>query len=456
METLRTSRAALDAVPPPAPLGVLFADHLHRILARCLQSLEAEHYDALVVHAGLPLHAFLDDQAYPYRVNPHFAWWVPHADAPGSLLHIRPGRRPRLLFVAPRDYWHAPPSLPREAWVQQFDIVEFPDHAAALASLDIGPRTALIGPPLGAEPPTPFAATNPERLLVRLHDHRTRKTAWETHQHRIASVRAARGHRAAASAFQSRATEREIHAAFLAAAGARENELPYGAIVATGRNAATLHYQHLADGSGPSLLIDAGVQSRGYASDITRTHAADTGDFAALVRRMDELQQSLSAAVRPGVDWRDLHQTAHLLLGEVLRDSGISVVEASEAVDRGLTRVFLPHGLGHLLGLQVHDVGGFQATPDVAAAEPPANDPYLRLTRVLEADFVVTMEPGLYFIDLLLERTRANGLADALDWGRVDQLRPFGGIRIEDDLLVTADGADNLTRAAFAALTPSA
>ncbi|RYD93717.1 MAG: M24 family metallopeptidase, partial [Sphingomonadales bacterium] len=251
METLRTFRAALDALPPPAPLGVLFADHLHRILARCLQTLDAEQYDALVVHAGLPVHAFLDDQAYPYRVNPHFAWWVPHADSPGSLLHIRPGRRPLLAFVAPRDYWHAPPSLPREAWVHQFDVVEYPSHAAALAALDIGPRTAFIGPPLGAAPAAAFAAMNPERLLVRLHDHRTRKTAWEVHQHRIASLRAARGHQAAAAAFRSGATEREIHATFLATAGARESELPYGAIVATGANAATLHYQHLADDSGP-------------------------------------------------------------------------------------------------------------------------------------------------------------------------------------------------------------
>jgi Xaa-Pro dipeptidase len=123
-----------------------------------------------------------------------------------------------------------------------------------------------------------------------------------------------------------------------------------------------------------------------------------------------------------------------------------------EALERGVTRVFLPHGLGHLLGLQVHDVGGFQSSPDVPPQRAPADHPHLRLTRVLETDFVVTMEPGLYFIDQLLEPARNGALHDAIDWLRVDALRPYGGIRVEDDLLVTADGHENLTRQAFAAL----
>ncbi len=167
---------------------------------------------------------------------------------------------------------------------------------------------------------------------------------------------------------------------------------------------------------------------------------------------MDELQQSLCAAVRPGIEWRDLHQTAHLLLAELLRDAGIIHVEANEALERGITRVFLPHGLGHLLGLQVHDVGGFQSSPDSPPRPAPAEHPHLRLTRTLEEDFVVTMEPGLYFIDSLLEAAQHGPLRDAIDWLRVDALRPCGGIRIEDDLVVTRDGHDNLTRQAFAAL----
>lgn len=442
--------------PPIAPAspGVLFANHLRDLQSRCFPALAAEGFDGLVVHAGSPRVAFLDDQTYPFRANPHFAWWVPLQDAPSSFVHLRPGHRPRLLFSSPQDYWHKPAQLPREPWVGQFDVVPVDDVAAAREALGAPTRTAFIGEPFPGLDDFGFAALNPPRLLIRLHDARTRKTQWEQYQHRLASHRGAAGHRAALACYRSGGSEFRIHQAFLAGSDQREIEQPYGAIVGTGRNAATLHYQALERGvPGPSLLIDAGATARGYASDITRTYAAsNAGEFAALIDRMEELQQSLCAAVRPGVDWRDLHQTAHLLLAELLRDVGLVRVDASEAVERGLTRVFLPHGLGHLLGLQVHDVGGFQVTPDVPPEPAPTDHPHLRLTRALEADFVVTMEPGLYFIDLLLGEARHGPQADSIDWARVDELRPYGGIRIEDNLLVTPDGHENLTRQAFAAL----
>lgn len=452
METLAASIAA------PASPGVLFADHLQRLHARALAALSAEGFDSLVVHSGRTQIAFLDDQPYPYRVNPHFAWWVPLLDAPGCFVHVRPGKRPRLLFHAPRDYWHAPPVLPREPWVSQFEIVPIGDASEARAVLGDLPRAAFIGESFDELATFALGAVNPSRLLVRLHDARTRKTPWEQYQHRLANVAGARGHCAAKARFDAGGSEYDILQAFVAGCGQRETEQPYGAIVATGANAAVLHYQHASHAApGTSLLIDAGAQHRGYASDITRTYAADGAEeFASLIRRMDELQQSLCAAVRPGVDWRDLHQTAHLLLAELLRETGIVRVDAVEALERGITRVFLPHGLGHLLGLQVHDVGGFQVSPDVEPQPPPADHPHLRLTRMLEADFVVTMEPGLYFIDQLLEPARHGPMHDAIDWLRIDALRPFGGIRVEDDLLVTADGHENLTRQAFAAIASGA
>ncbi|MET0291083.1 MAG: Xaa-Pro dipeptidase [Steroidobacteraceae bacterium] len=437
----------------PAPPGVLFANHLRDLHARCLPALEAEGFDSLVVHSGATRYAFLDDQAYPFRVNPHFAWWAPLTDAPGCFVHVRPGRKPKLLFHAAQDYWHKPPALPREAWVSQFEVVPFTASSALRDSLVDGGRVAFIGEPFAGLDDCGFAAVNPERLLIRLHDARTRKTAWEQFQQRLASHRGAEGHSAALACYRRGGSEFEIHQAFLAGSRQRELDQPYGAIVGTGRNAATLHYQALERAApGPSLLIDAGAQEHGYASDITRTYPAAEGEFAALIGRMEELQQSLCAAVRPGVDWRDLHQTAHLLLAELLRDAELIRIDPTEALERGVTRLFLPHGLGHLLGLQVHDVGGFHVSPDTPPQPPPPDHPHLRLTRVLEQDFVVTMEPGLYFIDLLLEPARQGPLADAIDWPTVERLRPFGGIRVEDNLLVTLDGHENLTRQAFAAL----
>jgi Xaa-Pro dipeptidase len=122
-----------------------------------------------------------------------------------------------------------------------------------------------------------------------------------------------------------------------------------------------------------------------------------------------------------------------------------------QAVTRGLSSTFLPHGLGHLLGLQVHDVGGFHPAAGAAPIARPEGHPALRLTRPLVPGMVVTVEPGLYFIDSLLQRLKAGPLASAVNWALVESLAPCGGIRIEDNVLVTPTGHENLTRAAFAA-----
>jgi Xaa-Pro dipeptidase len=145
--------------------------------------------------------------------------------------------------------------------------------------------------------------------------------------------------------------------------------------------------------------------------------------------------------------------SSHRLIAELLHDADIITCDADEAVETGLSSVFLPHGLGHLLGLQVHDVGGFQKAPEGGAIPRPDGHPFLRLTRVLEENFVVTMEPGLYFIDQLLDQARADHRGSRINWARVDHFRPYGGIRIEDNLAVTVAGCENLTRDAFAGVS---
>jgi Xaa-Pro dipeptidase len=104
-----------------------------------------------------------------------------------------------------------------------------------------------------------------------------------------------------------------------------------------------------------------------------------------------------------------------------------------------------------LLGLQVHDVGGFRASAQSPPIARPAGHNSLRLTRQLETGMMVTVEPGVYFIDSLLQQLRAGAHSQHVDWSLIGTLRPCGGIRIEDDVLVTATGHENLTRAAFAA-----
>jgi Xaa-Pro dipeptidase len=173
------------------------------------------------------------------------------------------------------------------------------------------------------------------------------------------------------------------------------------------------------------------------------------GIFATLIDGMHNLQQELCAAVAPGVDWRELHLRAHRLVAGLLRDAGVLRIPADDAVATGVSSAFMPHGLGHLLGLQVHDVGGLSAAAGTEPIPRPEGHPSLRLTRCLESGMVVTVEPGLYFIDSLLQDLRAGRHADAVNWTPVETLRSCGGIRIEDNVFVTNSGHDNITRTAF-------
>ena len=121
------------------------------------------------------------------------------------------------------------------------------------------------------------------------------------------------------------------------------------------------------------------------------------------------------------------------------------------AVESGVSSAFFPHGLGHLLGLQVHDVGGFQKDESGGTIDKPKGHPYLRLTRDIEPRMVMTIEPGLYFIDMLLAELKDKPVSRDVNWEKVDRFHKYGGIRIEDDVVCTDAAPENLTRDAFAA-----
>jgi Xaa-Pro dipeptidase len=431
----------------------LFAAHLEIVEKRSGAALAATGYDALLVHAGTPPLLFLDDHHLPFRAQAPFKVWAPLADAPDSFVYFTPGKTPQLLIHQPVDYWHKSPELPNGYWADAFDIVSCADRAATRAALpgDLS-KTAFIGAPfpelLGWGP----AAINPEHLIAQLDYGRAAKTAYEVACLREANVLGARGHLAAERAFRAGASEFEIALAFMAACGHRERELPYNPIIALNEGGAVLHYQ-IQQREKPanlhSLLIDAGAEFGGYASDITRTHSHHDAEFAALIRRFDELQLKLCTQVRVGLDWKDFHQASYRAISEFLREAGVIVVSADEAIDNALTSVFYPHGIGHLLGLQVHDVGGLQREPSGGVIDRPYNHPFLRLTRKLEDGFVVTVEPGFYFIDQLLNEAKQKPLAKMIDWKRVDQLKKFGGIRIEDNVVARPGSQENLTRPGF-------
>jgi Xaa-Pro dipeptidase len=249
-------------------------------------------------------------------------------------------------------------------------------------------------------------------------------------------------------------SEFDINRAYCAAVSHTDAELPYGNIIALNEHGSVLHYTNL-ERQAPELvrsfLIDAGAQLHGYASDITRTYSHDDAGFQALIDRMEVLQLAIVDRVRAGVDYRELHVDAHRMLGEVLVEAELATGDPATLLETGVTSAFFPHGLGHLLGIQVHDVGGHQDTDAGGTIDPPSGHPFLRLTRVLEENMVLTIEPGLYAIDMLLDNLRGTPAEGHVRWATVDWLRPFGGIRIEDNVRVLPGGAENLTREAFAA-----
>lgn len=470
MNTVRTPGPAnqdSDLRPPEELLARLeseYGPHLAIMDHRLGEALHAAELDGAVVFAGDEKMVFRDDQAYPFKVEPYFKAWVPLTQAPGSFLRLVPGQRPMLVYKQLEDYWHEPPSDPSGYWTSHFDVRVVRSEEDARKLSGVGPRWVAIGSAArlraaaakGESKAGPSAKVNDSKVLAHLDYFRATKTRYEVLCMRAAQLMAVRGHQAVAAALKPGVSEFELNQIYCTAAQQRETELPYSSIVALNEHASTLHYQNLrARPPSPlrSLLIDAGAEYNGYAADITRTYSASSGDdFDALIRSMDALQQRVCAEVKPGVDFVALHVLTHRLLAAVLREHGFVRCSEDEAVSAGLTRAFLPHGLGHLLGLQVHDAGGRQADPAGKTRKPPSQDPYLRLTRELEAGFVVTIEPGLYCIPALLRAALAEH-EDKLNRALIERLLPFGGIRVEDDVEVTQDGHRNLTRETFAALS---
>ena len=439
------------------PTTELYREHL-TILDRALSdALEragkrGRTFDGVVFHAGRAREYYADDEAVPFRAAAHYLRYVP-LDAPEHVVLARPGRVPRVVLVQPTDYWYdtAPPA--KSYWQDAVDLAIVDRPEAVGAALGDVAGAAFVGESREAAAALGIGegAVDPAELLAPLDWHRAAKTPYEIEHLRAAARAAGAGHRAARAAFETGLSERDIHSAYLGGARHLERELPFGSIVALDAKSAILHYQgKRGDGETPGnvLLCDAGARSGPYAADVTRTWVRPGVEpaFVEIVNRLDVAERELVAMVTPGRPYLDIHLQAHRLVAGILADVGIVRVSADQALARGLTRTFLPHGVGHHLGIQVHDVGGRQAGPDGGSAPPPPEHPYLRNTRTLAPGHVVTIEPGIYVIPMLLEPLRSGPDASAIDWELVDRLAPLGGVRIEDDVVCAAGAPEDLTR----------
>ncbi|MBU2872543.1 Xaa-Pro dipeptidase [Marinobacter salexigens] len=429
---------------PDTELLTLQIDHVGILQSRYEKVLEDHGYDGLLISSGAAPMRYDDDQSWHFQGYGPFLHWTGLAGYEHAWLLIRKGRKPLLSLYQLVDFWHASLELAQEPWLDEFEL-RFSESRSA-PELDGLSQLAILGEPSllaglsGDE--------NPGALCAAVNETRVHKTAYEIACLAHANKLAMAGHRAARDAFLAGGSEFEINLAYQRATQQREVDAPYNSIIGVNEHAGTLHYQYYdtaAPAKSRSLLIDAGVRYRAYCSDITRTTAGvGEGRFAALVQGLEQLQFRLCKMVAPGVDYVDIHRKTHLGIAALLGAAGlVSDLSDEDMVAEGVTRAVFPHGIGHFLGVQVHDVAG-------KPVAPPADAPFLRLTRTLEPGMVVTIEPGLYFIPSLLEPLLSSPLGRHINQSLLDELQGCGGIRIEDNLMVTDSGYRNLTREAEA------
>jgi len=208
------------------------------------------------------------------------------------------------------------------------------------------------------------------------------------------------------------------------------------------------HYQNELK-KGQLLLIDAGAESAGhYATDITRTYPVG-GKFTTQQKELYKIvldaEQEAVQAIRPGIPYVEVHQIAATVITKGLKELGLMKGDVADAVKHGAHALFFPHGIGHMLGLDVHDMEDigeeFIGYDQEFKRSEQFGTAYLRLAKRLQPGYVVTVEPGIYFIDPLIDKWHSEGrYRDFIDYRVVNKYRGSGGIRLEENILVTEKG----------------
>lgn len=227
----------------------------------------------------------------------------------------------------------------------------------------------------------------------------------------------------------------------------------YTCICGAGTNSAVLHYGHAASPNdcliqdGEMCLFDMGANYGGYTSDITCSFPVNgkfTDDQKLIYNAVLAARDAVCATAKEGVSWVDMHLLANRVMLAAMEKGGLLQGDVNEMMEAGLNAIFQPHGLGHLLGLDVHDVGGYLSHCPERPNQPGVNR--LRMARTLKAGMYVTIEPGCYFIEPLLNKAFSDpSLSKFLVKEKIERFRNFGGVRIEDDVLITKTGIENFT-----------
>ncbi len=403
------------------------------------------------------------DNVYPFRQDSHFLYYAGVNQA-GLALLIEPDGK-EVLYGTPDHpddvIWHGPhPTLSDHADAAGVgESVGIGDLAGKLAGLREGgadihylppyraERSFTLGALLGVDPREVEGGISVE-LVAAVAAQRSIKEEAEIAEMEDALSVTAKMYRATMRSAEPGRTEAEIAAIHRAAAAASDREQAFNPIVTVCGD--VLHNTSYANTleEGDLLLVDSGAESPGfYASDITRTMPV-TGKFTSQQRDIYEVvlaaNQAAIDAAAPGVTNRELHLLAARTITEGLKDIGVMKGNVDRAVEAGAHALFFVHGLGHMIGLDVHDM---EDLGDIIGYEPGEERSSqfglaaLRLARKLEPGFVITVEPGIYFIAALVERWQGKGHCKGyIRYDKLDDYCGLGGVRIEDDVLITDDG----------------
>jgi Xaa-Pro aminopeptidase len=401
---------------------------------------------------------------YPFRASSHFLYFagVPLQDA---AIYLHQGELTLFMEEATRDdaLWHGPAPTRRDiadclgatANYPLAELHQVAQNAATIPVQNVATRQhqmQVLGRSLGEANALQAQDLALAEALVEL---RLVQDDWAIAAVQQAADVTVEAHLAGMSRTRSAKTEAEVRATMEAVIMASQMELAYQSIVTT--HGEVLHsqtYDHALN-PGDLLLVDVGAEHPlGWAADVTRTWPV-SGQWSASQRAIYEVvlaaHDACIAAIYPGVEYRDIHLTAAKTITEGLIDLGILRGTVATLVERAAHALFFPHGIGHLLGLDVHDMEDLGDLAGYAPGRVRSNEygmQYLRLNRPLQAGMMVTIEPGFYQVPGILEdKERRAAFADCANWERLADFEDVRGIRIEDDVLVTETGCRVLTAA---------
>lgn len=394
-------------------------------------------------------HYLYSDTAKPFRQERYF-YYLSGSNIPGSHIFFDINKEELVLFLPEIDYddvmWSGMPLSPEDAHAK-YDVDKVlyeSDIDNYLTKYDTNLTTHIS--PVNKKYSN-FLRQSDKNFFYALDEARLIKDEYEISMLRKAAAITDNSHTAVMSALPIETNETHIHAEFVYHSirqGSKHQA--YDPICCSGPNCGTLHYVKNDDTmeGKHSVLIDAGAEWENYCADVTRCFPISgewTEEHLWVYETVRLMQSETLKMIKPGASWDEIHLKAHKVLIDKFLEKGLFKGDKDEIFESSVSTAFFPHGLGHLLGLDTHDVGGH---PNYDDPDPKLR--YLRLRRTLQKGMVLTDEPGIYFSPYLIELALKDPKqAKFIQTDVVDKFKYVGGVRIEDDIVVTENGSENLT-----------